>query len=270
MRTLLEHQGVSLAATAAETAGGGGAAATEAPRVKRQRLAAAAADDEEVVAERRGEHVHAEVVEEDGEGAAAAAASGTVGVVEEHAHDDAHEADLVGAIGRTPAGGARDGAIGRTPADDAAPRPRAVPGAPLATATNLTLDAASQHATLVRMLSTALDEARHTAAIDLARRACELGAPPPDETLLRLLGALFDAHETDSALSLYEMLRTTQVAHQRLKTRLGEGSGVDGDDGADGIDGDVGADADAHHGADADVTFVSRQVAFAVLVTVVP
>jgi hypothetical protein len=120
------------------------------------------------------------------------------------------------------------------------------------------------------MLSTALDEARHTAAIDLARRACELGAPPPDETLLRLLGALFDAHETDSALSLYEMLRTTQVAHQRLKTHRGEGSGVDGDDGADGIDGDVGADADAHHGADADVTFVSRQVAFAVLVTVVP
>jgi hypothetical protein len=82
--------------------------------------------------------------------------------------------------------------------------------------------------------------------------------------LLRLLGALFEAHETDSALSLYEMLRTTQEAHQRLKTRRGEGSGADARDDADGFDdGDDGANADL-----ADVTFVSRQVAFAVLETV--
>ena len=65
----------------------------------------------------------------------------------------------------------------------------------------------AQHATLAKMLSSALKEERISGAIDAARRAIELGRAPDEAQLLELLGRLFDGDQTEAAISLFEMLR---------------------------------------------------------------
>ena len=125
----------------------------------------------------------------------------------------------------------------------------------------LSLDSAAQHAALVRMIGSAVDEGRLPAAIDLARRACDLGAPPPEEVVLGLLDALFAAKQMDAALSLYALLG------QQGASGSGAVDGGDGGGGADGVGGGEGGEGG--EGAGAGRGLLSRSLTLHVLAGVV-
>ena len=86
-------------------------------------------------------------------------------------------------------------------------------------------DAQAQHATLMKMMQSAMKEGRLSQAVDTARRACDLGEAPPEGLLLSLLTSLFE-EKTDMALSLYDIV--CQINQEAADEEGGGGGGGGG------------------------------------------